>query len=165
MSPRKPKAPEGQADLFAVPDLFPVRRPVERSRAVNTLAIKMALGEALKAHPESADIVAAKIAEMTGRSLTAFALYSYTAPSKDDHDIGLSRFVAFVRVTGAYWLWDMLVEDDGLTVLQGREAKLAQLGHLEQQHRQLTDDLRKLKRELGNAPVEVKHRRRPGGAK
>jgi hypothetical protein len=119
------------------------------------------MGEALKAHPESGEIVAAKIAEMTGRPLTAYALYTYTAPSREDHDMGLTRFVAFVRVTQAYWLWDMLVEDDGLMVLQGREAKLAQLGHLRQTKAQLDDELRTLERELGDEPVAIQRRPRP----
>jgi hypothetical protein len=152
---------EGQGDLFASGEMFPVRRPVETTRPVDVLRIKMAMGEALKAHPDSAEIVAAKISAMTGRPLTTFALYSYTAPSRDDHDMGLSRFVAFVRVTGAYWLWDLLVEDDGLTVLQGREAKLAQLGHLQQQKQQIDDAVRELKHELDVEPVEIVARRRP----
>lgn len=152
---------EGQGELFAQGEFFPVRRPVETSRPVDVLRIKTAMGEALKAHPESAEIVAARIAALTGRPLTTWALYSYTAPSRDDHDIGLTRFVAFVRVTGAYWLWDMLVEDDGLTVLQGREAKLAQLGHLQQQKQQIDDAVRNLKRELGHEPVDVVPRGRP----
>jgi len=150
---------EGQGELFAEGEFFPVRRPVETSRPVDVLRIKSAMGEALKAHPESAEIIAAKISAMTGRSLTAFALYSYTAPSRDDHDIGLSRFVAFVRVTGAYWLWDLLVEDDGLTVLQGREAKLAQLGLLQQEKDRIDGAVRQLKRELGDAPVQPTSRR------
>jgi hypothetical protein len=152
---------EGQGDLFTSGELFPVRRPVGTTRPVDGLRIKTAMGEALKAHPESAEIVAAKISELTGRSMTAFALYSYTAPSRDDHDIGLSRFVAFVRVTGAYWLWDLLVEDDGLTVLQGREAKLAQLGHLQQQKQLIDEAVRDLRRELGDTPVEIQGRRPP----
>lgn len=158
--PRSRPPTDGQGDLFAPGDVFPVRRPVAATRPVDVLRIKMAMGEALKAHPENAEIVAAKIANLTGRALTTFALYSYTAPSRDDHDIGLSRFVAFVRVTGAYWLYDLLVEDDGLMVLQGREAKLAQLGHLQQQKQQIDDAVRDLKREIGTTPVELLPRRR-----
>jgi hypothetical protein len=156
---KRTRRPTGHDDLFATGDMFPVRRPVERERPVDVLRIKTALGEALRNHPESAEIIAAKIAALTGRNFTTFALYSYTAPSRDDHDIGLSRFVAFVRVTGAYWLWDLLVEDDGLTVLQGREAKLAQLGHLEQQQQRISSELRELRRELGDEPVTPQPRR------
>ena len=151
---------EGQGDLFAPGELFPVRRPVEASRPLDlSLRIKTAMGQALKACPDSAAMVAARITEMTGREMTLDALYAYTAPSKPEHDMGLTRFVAFVRATGAYWLWDLLVEDDGLVVLQGREAKLAQLGHLQQEFQRMGDELRALKRELGEEPVEVASRR------
>lgn len=154
------RALEGQGDLFAHAELFPVRRPVEHSRPVDlSLRIKTGMSQALKECPDSAAIVAARITEMTGREMTVDALYTYTAASKPEHDLGIVRFVAFVRATGAFWLWDMLVEDDGLMVLQGREAKLAQLGHLQQQHQQVSEALRELRRELGQEPVPVKPRR------
>ena len=127
---RRRRVIEGQGDLFAAGEVFPVRRPVENARPVDlSLRIKTGMSQALKECPDSAAIVAARIAEMTGREMSVDALYSYTAASKPEHDIGIVRFVAFVRATRAYWLWDLLVEDDGLMVLQGREAKLAQLGH------------------------------------
>lgn len=151
---------EGQGDLFAAGELFPVRRPVVNMRALDlSLRIKTAMSQALKECPDSAAIVAARISEMTGRELSVDALYTYTAASKPEHDIGLTRFVAFVRATGAFWLWDLLVEDDGLMVLQGREAKLAQLGHLEQQKTQIDNAVRDLRRELGDKPVDITPRR------
>lgn len=154
------RAPEGQGDLFAHAELFPVRRPVENARPVDlSLRIKTGMSQALKECPDSAAIIAARITEMTGREMSVDALYAYTAASKPEHDIGIVRFVAFVRATKAFWLWDMLVEDDGLMVLQGREAKLAQLGHLQQQKQQLDDAMRALKTELGTAPVDVSPRR------
>lgn len=162
MTPRRRPA-EGQGDLFAHQELFPVRRPTDTVRAVDlSLRIKTAMGRALKACPESADIVAAHIAELTGQKLSGHTLYTFTAPSKADRQISMIEFVAFVRVTGALWLWDLLVEDDGLVVLQGSEAKLAQLGHLQQQKRQLDDQLRDLERSLREDPVTVSQRR-PGG--
>lgn len=154
--------PEGQGDLFAAQDLFPVRRPTVIHGVDLSLRIKTAMGQALKACPDSIDVLAARISEMTGNRLTGQTLYTYTAQSKTDRQIHLIEFVAFVRVTGAIWLWDLLVEDDGLVVLQGAEAKLAQLGHLRQQHNQLSENLRTLERELREEPVSVS-RRRPGG--
>lgn len=147
-----------QADLFeAGEDLFPVRRPAAPgTRPVDlSLRIKTAMGQALKECADSATIVAARIAELTGRELTADALYAYTAPSKPEHDIGIVRFVAFVRATEAYWLWDELVRDDGLTVLQGREAKLAQLGALAQEKQRVARREREIQRELQANPVCV----------
>ncbi|MCX5512244.1 hypothetical protein C3941_09245 [Kaistia algarum] len=153
--------PTEQGDLFAAAELFPVRRPVERVRPVDlSLRIKTAMGEALKKSPKNAFAVAAEISEMTGRELTADALYAYTAPTKPEHDISLTRFVAFVRATGANWLWGVLVEDDGLIVLEGREAHLAQLGLLQQEQARITDQIKTLKGELKHAPVTVRRRGR-----
>lgn len=160
---KKVRKPEGQGDLFEWQELFPVRRPVEQVRPVDlSLRIKTAMGQALKQCPDSADIIAAKISEMTGERLSGHSLYTFTAPSKPDRQINLLEFVAFVRATGALWLWDVLVEDDGLVVLQGREAKLAQLGYMQQQHKALADELRSLEKELNAEPVRVSERR-PGG--
>jgi len=159
------QTPEGQGDLFTfTQELFPVRRPVETVRPVDlSLRIKAAMGEALRENGESIDVLAARMTQMTGQQISGHTLYTYTAPSKPDRQIHLIEFVAFVRATGAFWLWDLLVEDDGLTVLQGAEAKLAQLGHLRQQHRQLEGQLRVLERELRDHPVTVT--RRHGGEK
>lgn len=160
MAKRAAKAVE-QGDLFAAADLFPVRRPVERIRPLDlSLRIKTAMGEALKQSPKNAFAIAAEISTMTGRELTADALYAYTAPTKPEHDIGLTRFVAFVRATGANWLWGVLVEDDGLIVLEGREAHLAQLGLLQQEQDRISDQIRILKGELKQAPVAVRRRSR-----
>lgn len=149
-----------QGELFSAAGMFPVRRAACGARAVDlSLRIKTAMGRALKECPDSAAIVAARISELSGREITADALYSYTAPSKPEHDIGIVRFVAFVRATGAAWLWDELLADDGLLVLQGREAKLAELGHLEQEEQRLAKARKALRRELQLDPVEVRPRR------
>ncbi|ODR93553.1 hypothetical protein AUC70_11870 [Methyloceanibacter stevinii] len=151
-------------DLFQGEAYFPLRRPAVGARPVDlSLRIKTAMSRALKECDDSAPIVAARIAEMTGRPLTEDALYTYTAASKPDHDIGIVRFVAFVRVTGAKWLWDELVSDDGLLVLEDREAKLAQLGHLRQQEQSLVEQRRRLEKELNREPVQVRNRGARGG--
>ncbi|WP_336801529.1 hypothetical protein [Kaistia sp. MMO-174] len=158
----KKGADKRQGDLFAYADMYPVRQPTTAMRPLDlSLRIKTAMGRALKECPLNATQVAAAITEMTGRELTADALYTYTAPTKPEHEIGITRFVAFVRATGATWLWDVLVEDDGLIVLEGEEAHLAQRGLLEQQVRQLQDEIKGLDRKLREEPVKVAtHRRR-----
>ena len=151
---RQPEPSEG--DLFAYAELYPVRAPVEVLQPIDlSLRIKTAMGRALKECPDPASIVAARMTELTGRTITVDALYAYTAASKPDHDMGLIRFVAFVRATGATWLWSVLVEDDGLLVMEGREARLAQLGLMSQEHERLGDALRQLRRELRTSPVKV----------
>lgn len=159
------RADANQADFFAPnAELFPVRRPAEGPRPVDlSLRVKTGMGRALRECPESAAIVAARISEMTGRELSTDMLYALTAPSKPEHDMGIVRFVAFVRATGAFWLWDELVADDGLTVLQGREARLAQLGHLKQEVARMREQEREIERELRAEPVAVVRRNRRAG--
>jgi hypothetical protein len=150
-----------QAELFAsAAEVYPVRRPVERVRPLDlSLRIKSQMGEALKACPDNASVIAARMSEITGRTITVDALYAYTAASKPEHEISLLRFVAFVRATNATWLWDVLVEDDGLVVMEGREARLAQLGYLRQQREQINESIRAVEGDLKAAPVSVRQRR------
>lgn len=156
----KKAADPGQGDLFASVELFPVRRPLDTLRPVDlSLRIKTAMGRALKECDDSATIVAARIAEMTGREITADGLYAYTAASKPEHDMGITRFVAFVRATGAPWLWDELVRDDGLMVLQQREALFAQAGLLRQEAARIADRIKRIDAELKAEPVVVAQRR------
>lgn len=159
---RRPRPETGQGDLFATADeLFPLPEPVEAIRPIDlSLRIKTAMGRALKEAPDGAEVIAAKITAMTGRELTADALYAYTAPSKPDHDMGIARFVAFVRATNAPWLWAMILRDDGLTVLEGREAHLARLGFMRQEAQRQARAVRELERTLAQAPVTVKRRGR-----
>jgi hypothetical protein len=165
MAPKRKSRNPDQGDLFDRATLYPVRERVERPRALDlSLSIKTELGRALKECPLNAFEVAAKMSELLCSDITRDALYSYTAPSKPEHEISLLRFIAFVRVTGATWLWDVLVEPDGLLVVEGREAHLARLGHLEQERQQIDAEIGQIKRELKAEPVRVGAgpRRRPG---
>lgn len=167
MAKKKTSRDMRQGDLFvpapaspAPEHLFPVRERVERPKSLDlSLKIKTALGRALKECPRNAYEIAAAMSELLGREITADALYAYTAPAKPEHEISLLRFVAFVRVTGATWLWDELVEDDGLIVMVGREAHLAQLGLVEQEIQRLEEARRALRQDLKARPVAVAHRR------
>lgn len=147
-----------QGDLFQSAGFYPVRRASSGATPVNSLRIKTLLGRALKECPDSAVVVAARVSELTGREISADALYACTAPSKPDHDMGLCRAIAFAQATGATWLWDEILKEHGLLVLEGEEAKLAQRGHLEQERRRLEKQIRNLDRELNADPVRVKRR-------
>jgi hypothetical protein len=90
--------------------------------------------------------------------LTTFSratLDAYTAESKP-HDPTLPRFKAFVKATGAMWLWDEVVRDDGLTILSGDEARLAEIALLQQEQRELAAKLKSLRA----LPVNLKDVRR-----
>ncbi|MGD9769765.1 MAG: hypothetical protein AB7U62_19190 [Pseudolabrys sp.] len=162
---RSSKPDDKQGDLFAAGELFPVRRRTEGVRTLDlSLKIKTALGQALRESADKAHVIASRMSDLIGREITPDALYAYTAPSKPEHEISLIRFVAFVRVTGATWLYDVLVEDEGLIVMEGEEARFAHLGLLRQQHSQLVEQLEQIEREMKERPVKVT-RRRPEGSR
>ena len=149
---------EGAAigDLFAG-DFFPVRIQRDLPGVDWSLRLKTALGRALKECPKSAPDVAAEMTKLLPpeQAITGDALYGFTAPSKPDHQMSILRFKAFARVTGATWLWDLLIEDEGLTIIEGREAHLAELGALQQEQARIDARTRALKAELARDPVRL----------
>ncbi|MCO5083044.1 MAG: hypothetical protein M9955_17090 [Rhizobiaceae bacterium] len=168
MSPRRTqKAGGGQGDLFAGIDpsqLFPVRRPADACRPLDvSLRIKTALGRALKECPDSANVIAARMSDILGREQSVDMLYAYTAPSKPEHDIPVTRLIAFVRATGATWLYDEIVQDEGLIVMGGREAELAQLGLLRQESQAIQDHIKQIEKKLKIEPIRGTDARRPAG--
>lgn len=61
-------------------------------------------------------------------------------------DISLPRFKAFVRATGAsFGLWDEVVSEDGLLLLQGDEARLAEIARLQQEQREIAAQLKAMR--------------------
>jgi hypothetical protein len=118
--------------------------------------LKRAMSEALKECPHDRHEVAKRMALALGQDTFSKAtLDAYTAESKESHDISLIRFKAFVRATGQYWLWDHVVSDDGMTMLMGDEARLAEAAIVRQQAKELQERLKRLEAQ----PVLVQRRR------
>ena len=107
------------------------------------------MSAALKGHDRTQ--IAREMAEMLGsNTLSAGMLNNYVSPSKTA-DITLPRFKAFVRAVNAPKLWDVAVSDDGLLVLKGDEARLAEIARLQQVQRDTAGKLRLLR----SLPVNV----------
>ncbi|MBP1852716.1 hypothetical protein [Rhizobium halophytocola] len=144
-----------QFDLFQAP-LFPTRSPsaqidIRRFRA----KLKRAMAQAIRECPHDRPTIAARMAQYLGlETLSKTTLDAYTAESKETHDISLIRFKAFVRATNANWLWDLVVSEDGLIMLEGDEARLAEIARLQQEQRELANELRTLRA----IPVNIKRR-------
>ena len=144
-----------QLDFFLEP-LFPVRAPVtaidlDRFRS----RLKREMARAIRECPHSREIIAARMAHYLGLpNLSKTTLDAYTAESKATHDVSLVRFKAFVRATGAVWLWDFVVSEDGLTLLEGDEARLAEIARLQQEQRELQNRLKTLR----STPITIKRR-------
>lgn len=156
MPPRKASDPL-QGDLFYAP-VYPSRIADESMDLTGFRSkLKRAMSRALKECPYDRAEVAKRIAVALGQDHFSLAtLNAYTAESNDTHDISLVRFKAFVRATGANWLWDLLVADDGLTMLVGDEARLAEIARVQQDRDALDQKLRALKAK----PVHVMRRQR-----
>jgi hypothetical protein len=151
------KTDPAQYDFFATA-LFPTRTPattIDLDRFRGTL--KRAMAQAIRECPHDRPVIAARMAQYLGLpDLSKTTLDSYTAESKATHDISLLRFKAFVRATGAVWLWDLIVAEDGLTMLEGDEARLAEIARLQQEQRLLGAELKALR----SVPVNIKRRGR-----
>ncbi|EHS51527.1 hypothetical protein PDO_1918 [Rhizobium sp. PDO1-076] len=151
------KRDPAQFDFFATA-VFPSRTATDsldldrfRSR------LKREMARAIRECPYDRPTIAARMAHyLRLDSISKAALDAYTAESKATHDISLIRFKAFVRATGAVWLWDIIVSDDGLLLLEGDEARLAEIARVQQEQRVLADQLKVLKA----TPVNI---RRNGG--
>ncbi len=111
------KRDPAQLDFFAKP-LFPVRSAsiridIERYRS----KMKRAMARAIRECPHDRPTIAARMAQYLGiPSISKAMLDAYTAESREGHDITLPRFAAFVHATGAMWLWDEAVSDQGATL-------------------------------------------------
>jgi len=147
------KRAPSQLDFFREP-VFPVRdqQPINIERfRVN---VKRNMAKALRECRYERSVVAARMAQILGLpSISKAVIDAYTAESKNV-DISLPRFKAFVRATEANWLWDEVVKDDGLLLLQGEEALLAEQARIRQEIKRLHSELRVIVRDS----VEIKRR-------
>lgn len=142
-----------QLDFFATP-LFPVREPIphidlDRYRS----KIKRAMSRAIRECPHSRQVIVARMAQYLGlETISRASLDAYTAESNSSHDVSLIRFTAFVHATGALWLWDEVASIQGVTVLIGDEARLAELARLQQERRRIEAEIRRQRMR----PVDIK---------
>ncbi|KQR75773.1 hypothetical protein [Rhizobium sp. Leaf341] len=146
-----------QFDFFSEA-VFPVRQAAERIDLDRFRSLlKREMARAIRECPHDRPTIAARMAHYLGlSSVSKGALDAYTAESKTAHDISLVRFKAFVRATGAVWLWDVVLSEDGLILLEGDEARLAEIARLQQEQRELAAELKSLQAR----PVTIKRRGR-----
>lgn len=148
------------SDLFDHARLFPVETPRELEKALDfnarvSQAIKRALDEA-KANGIDRYAVAARMSEILGVEVSKSMIDAYTSQARETHTISLVRWKALVRATGCIWLWNVALEGDGVTLLQGDEALLTQAALAEKRGRALIEEAKRLK---GLAPFEITRQR------
>lgn len=150
------KRDPSQLDFFAAP-VFPVRQAAERIDIDRYRSkIKRAMARAIRECPHDRPTIAARMAQYLGLpSISKAMLDAYTAESKGGHDITLLRFSAFVHATGAMWLWDEALSEQGATLLVGDEARLAELARLRQEQKAIQAEIRT----LSARPVNIRRTR------
>ncbi len=150
------KVSPDQPDMFYEP-VYPTRHAsqgIDCTGFANRLSRGMS--RALRECGKSRHEVAASMGEALGvDTISKATIDSYTSEAKEDHQISVLRLKAFVRATRAYWLWDLVVADDGLTMLEGDEARLAEIALVEQKKAEIDAQLRQLKAK----PVHTRRRR------
>jgi hypothetical protein len=138
------KPDPSQLDFFAQP-VFPVRDgakqvDLDRYRA----KIKRAMARAIRECDYDRPTIAARMAQYLGLpNISKATLDAYTAESRNGHDVTLIRFTAFVHATGALWLWDEVASVQGVTVLIGDEARLAEISRLRQERKRIEAEIRR----------------------
>jgi hypothetical protein len=99
--------------------------------------IRALLSESLKASPRSRYEVAARISEMTGRSISKEQLDSWTAESKENHRFPLVYLPAFVLACGDMRTIRELSELCGGHYIESEDALRLELGKIDEQKREL----------------------------
>lgn len=147
-----------QTELFRSEQLSPVFESRRASECIDIerfrSRMKRAMSSAIRACGKDRDALVEEMDRISsGQGPSRSMLDAYTAEAKE-HDISLVRFKLFVRATGVSGLWDTALSDDGLIVLQGDEARLAEIARLQQAQREIGRQLKALK----SVPVQIRSR-------
>lgn len=138
------KSDPAQLDFFAEP-VFPVRAPVDRIDLDRYRAkMKRSMSRAIRECPYDRPTIVARMSQYLGTVISKASLDAWTAESKAGHDVSLPRFAAFVHATGALWLWDEAAKMQGVTVLIGEEALLAEIALRQQEQKRAAAELKAL---------------------
>lgn len=150
---KRPPDPN-QTDLFDRVEFFPVRTEQTRMGS-NDLKRQVAtmMGEAIRTCGMTTPQIAAEMSRLLrDEVVTPAQLFAYTAESRTTHTISIVRWVAFIRATGCTWLWDFLIKEDGLLVLDGEEALLAEATLLELRGQRLIAQARQVRARAPSTP-------------
>jgi hypothetical protein len=157
MSKRSRHRHDDQADLFEATTLFAVKPPASMPRALDfNRRLAIAMAEAIRESGRSRDDIAAEMTSTLGyedAEVTVAMLNAYTSAARETHNISVVRLLAFARATRAPWLWEVVLHEEGLTLLQGEEALHAQASLLRKQGQAL---LEQADAKLSAAPLQVR---------
>lgn len=133
-------------------DLFEVPMPASSlpGELEYGLAVRALLVEAIKACPNNAHWIAARMTELTGHAISEHQLHSWTAPSREGWRFPLEYLPAFEAACETTSLTTWLAGVRGGRFLAGREALNAELVRQER----LIDEARRRIKQLKNVMGE-----------
>lgn len=131
------------ADMFELP---PPPASADGS-LVCRVEIACAMSAALKGHDRFT--VAAQMSRLLGRDISKHMLDAYTAESREDHIPPIDTAIAFDLATGSQTLVNLAAAKIGARLLVGKEALHAELGKLERMRDDAAQQIRQLKRVMG----------------
>lgn len=133
-------------------DLFAVPVPAENLPGAMDygLAIRRMIADAIKVSPLNAFQISARMAELTGASITEHQLHAWTAPSREGWRFPLEYLPAFEAAVETHTITAWLADTRGGRLLIGREALNAELGRLERARDDASKKIKQLKLQMGD---------------
>lgn len=104
------------------------------------------VGEMLNSDGRDRYQLAAEVSKLLGEDISKAMLDAYSSPAREDHRVPHSRLAAIIAVTGRYDLFDHHCRQFGCAVVTGRAMDTVELGHLEQEKRQIEARMRELRK-------------------
>jgi len=132
-------------------DLFEVPVPTTpMPGALNfNLVLRHLLSDLLKRCPQSREIVAARMSELTGDAITKHQLDAWTAESREGWRFPLEYLPAFEVAVETHQITTWLADLRGCKVLVGKEALDAEIGKLERLKEDAARKIKQLKLAMG----------------
>ncbi len=133
-------------------DIFEVPEPVHPTPGSGNYACQVSelVGSVLKSCPEDRYEIAAQMSRLSGDDVSKHMLDAWSSPARSEHNIPLYRVPLLEEVCHSHAFTDWMVHMRGGRVAYGREALAAQYGKMQQMKDKLQQEMRELKRQMGD---------------
>lgn len=133
-------------------DIFEVPQPVVPAPGSGNYAAQVSelVGSILKSSPHDRYEIAAQMSRLSGDDVSKHMLDAWSSPGRSEHNIPLYRVPLLEEVCQSHAFTDWLVHLRGGRVAYGREALAAQYGKMQQMKDRLHQEMRELKRLMGD---------------
>ncbi len=148
MAKGKKAAARGRETILPLIDLIESIKPIEPGPGAYdiTAELRATISQALKDCPDSRNIVAARMSDLTGAEITQSMLNAWTAESKEGHRFPAEYLPAFCLASNNYKVVDVITRPLGGRFFQGKAAMDAEQGQLQARIKEMQAQLKKLEK-------------------